>query len=322
MSNQSRHSHTSREQSCTDRRNFESLTAPKYLEPIDAIVSQRLISSLRSPAAFTISKGFIVSSPSEAVRALERFISFERKLINEEGFRSCLAALNNLSRDALTIEFPQTLLSSRPLLNYYRSCTITPLGTSQLALQFGDGVISHELHTYMNLPALVVAERRCFHLEPIPGTRGAKAFSPDAGTLLLAKRLRSLSQITVRDSFPKITFSLNNEEFEISFNLFCYRNGSDHYHEDLVIFPCSGIDIPWHLRERLTISVAPALAPHNETTRDLSSQTSQLSAAASIVTSSLEELFGLHSNSRLKSIAPISEEDVEALRKYQARTMP
>jgi hypothetical protein len=171
----------------------------------------------------------------------------------------------------------------------------------------------------MKLPALIIAEQRNFHLEPIPGTHGAKAFSTVAATSLLAERLPSHSQITVHNDLPHLIFSFNHEEFEVSLNLFCYRNGSDHYSQDLVIFPCVGLDIPWHLRERLTVSIAPVLAPHYKDTVDVISRASRLSAASSIVTAGLEELFGLRSGTRVRSISPISPEDMETLNKHQAR---
>jgi hypothetical protein len=143
-----------------------------------------------------------------------------------------------------------------------------------------------------------------------------------AATSLLADRLHSHPQFTVHTSSPYLTFSVNKEEFDVSLNLLCYRNGSDHYSHDLVIFPCGGIDIPWQLRERLTVSIAPAIAPPYRDVDDMVSRASQLSAVASIVTAGLEELFGLRSKTRLKSVAPISAQEVEALLKYHARTTP
>jgi len=283
--------------------NLEYLIAPKYLEPIDAIRSQRLISALRPPSEFIVSKGFIVSSCDEAISAIERFASFEKELPNEPRLRPWLIYLQQPPRSSIRIEFPETLLYSRPLLDHYRNCTVSPLGNSHYAVQFGDGVMAHGIHAYMKLPSLVVAEQRSFFLEPIPNTRGAKAFSLDCAIILLADQLSSHPQIAIKSTRQNLEITCDNAEFLASFENFSYHQGIAHHHDDLLIFPCPGTEIPWHFRERVVVTVAPSHTPPYETTEQLTSSLDRLSRTTSIITSGLQELFGLHSRTRVRSVS-------------------
>lgn len=305
MSNQPSSTRGTKEHAISPAPSFDPLTHPKYFEAVGTICSQRLVSSLRPPSAFTISKGFIVSSRSEAVDAIERFASFEQKLPNKLALGSGLRDLEQPSSRSVTIEFPETLLSTRPLLLYYGSCTISPFGTTQWAIQFGDGVIPHELVTHMRLPSMVMAEQRKFCLEPIPHTRGAKAFSVPAATAALADVITSHPQVSVKSLTPDLRIEFECEQFVASLGVFCRRFGSEHYHEDLVIFPCCGTEIPWSFRERLIVTVSPEIAPQYENTEEMSSQAAKLSYVTSLMTSGLQNLFGQHSPKRLKSVAPI-----------------
>jgi hypothetical protein len=253
-----------------------------------------------------------VSSSAEAVRAIERFASFEHKLPNKQHLGSWLAALQDPSLQdlenftkAIKVEFPEQLLSNSQLLFYYGGCTVTRFGSSQLAVKFGDGVIPHELHTFMQLPSIVVAEQRNFHLKHIPDTKGAKAFSIDAAAKALAELFRSHPQLTTTGLNPNLTIAYDNETFATSFDLFCHRLGSERYHNDLVIFPCCGHEVPRPFRERLVMTVAPVLTGGYKTTHEMSLQSAKLLHATSIITSGLQELFGMDSPTRLKSVAPI-----------------
>jgi len=303
MGNQPAHKNSSKQPACSCHSGFESLIAPKYLASIDTIISERLVSSLRPASTFTVNRGFVVSSHSEAADAVERFVSFGNKLPGKQKISSLLDELRNSSLCCLSIQFPESLISTCPLPRYYGGCTISPFGSSQLAVQFGDGVIPDDLHAYMELPAITVAQQFKFILEPIPNTRGAKAFSINAATSVLANLLGSNPQITIKSVPPRLEVIYQNEPFVVSFDLFCYRTGSDYYIEDLVIFPCPGTEVPWNFRERLVLTVTPNPIPYYETTDEMLSRHAQLSSVASIITSGLQELFGLHSHTRLKSVA-------------------
>lgn len=287
-------------------RNLASLVAPKYLQHIDTIISRRLISALCPPRAFSVSKGFIVSNHNEALSALERFASFGLASGSPKIASSAIAHQLRTPEACHQIKFSENILVSHPLLRYYQTCTISPFGASQFIVQFGDGIIPQDLHEYMQLPSRVVAEQRKFVLEPIPQTRGAKAFSMEAAVLLLGELLESHPDLTTKCSGSTLEVTYQEEPFSAELDVISFRPCSDIYHGDLVIFPCCGIEVPHQYKERLVLGVSPKRTSSCQTLEGIKVENQRLASITSIITSSLQELFGARTLTHLRSVPSVA----------------
>jgi hypothetical protein len=287
-------------------RNLASLVAPKYLQHVDTIISQRLVSAIWPPSAFCASSGFIVANHNEALGAIERFASFGTSHENPRIFSEIIANQLRAPNDCYRIQFPESLLASNPLLRHYQTCTINPFATSRRIVQFGDGVLPHNLHDHMQLPSQVVAEQRKFILEPIPQTRGAKAFSVEAAALLLEELLESHPNMTTRATGRTLEVVYQEELFVAELDVISFRPCSDIYHGDLIIFPCSGIEVPHQYKERLTLDVSPKRTSSCETVEEIEFESQRLASLTSIITSSLQELFGARTLTHLRSVPRVA----------------